>query len=207
MATSNPTVNTLADFYAVLKEKGLRVNHEFQIEFGGATAEALNLSKYIVYCKSASMPGRKIDAVPTPFYGFKFQVPVNTTYEQNWKVSVRCDTNLKVRELIENWFNAYADLARSTGGMKGLVPRESYARVHLLHPDFFNKGGASPKISKTYRLEGVFPTGIGPITLDHDSNEISVFDLDVMFQYWYDESGDDPLGGTVGTAIGGLIGG
>lgn len=198
MATTNPVVPTLSDFYSTIKEKGLRVNHEFMIEFGGADAESLNLDKYTVYCNSATLPGRKIVAAPTPFYGFKFQIPVNTEYDQTWEVQVRADTNLKIRELIENWFNAYADLSRSTGGMKGLVPKSSYARVHMLHPDFFNKGGATPKISKTYRLEGVFPTGIGPITLSHESNDISTFSLTVAYQYWFDDVIGDPLGGTTG---------
>jgi hypothetical protein len=192
-------IKSLKDFYQTVRNNGLRTNHEFQIELAGIPIGQDNFEKYIVYAQSAGMPGRTIEAQPTPFYGFDFQVPTNTKYEQTWTVTIRADKDLKTREMFEDWFDYVADLRKSTGGQKGLIPSGSYGIVHLLSPEFFNEGG-SADVSRTYRLEGLFPTELGALTLDHSDNGISTFDVTLMFQYWYptDSGGstsdsEDPL--------------
>ena len=190
------SILSLKDFYNTVKTNGLRTNHEFQIEFGGLPTGAADMDKYIVYAQSAGLPGRTIEAQPTPYYGFNFQVPTNTTYDQTWELTIRLDKDANVRKIFEDWFNVIANLANSTGGKKGMIPDGSYALVHLLSPEFFN--GNTAAISKTYRLEGVFPSTMGPLTLDHSDNSISTFTMTLMFQYWYPSDaagsqGNDPL--------------
>lgn len=176
-------IKSLKDFYNTVRNNGLRTNHEFQIELAGIPTDQDAFEEFIVYAQSSRLPGRKIEAQPTPFYGFNFQVPTNTTYDQEWTFTVRADTKLKSREMFENWFNYIADLKNSTGGQKGLIPDGAYGIVHLLDPEFFNGGNA--KVARTYRLEGVFPLTLGELTLDHNDNAISTFDVTLEFQYWY----------------------
>lgn len=193
---ANDNVKHLRDFYSKIKGEGLRVSHQFQLQFGGNGIPA-GFNDYIVYAYSAALPGRQIVTEDVPFYGFPFKVPVNTTYSQEWSMSIRCDTNLKIRALFEDWYNNIADLSKSTGGSKGVVPSDAYALVHMLDPAYFNNSG-SGKIVRTYRLEGIFPSNMGDITLDHTSSAISTFDMTFAFQYWYIESANvgktgDPL--------------
>lgn len=190
------SILSLRDFYNTVKDNGLRTNHEFQIEFGGLPVRAADMDKFVVYAQSAGLPGRTIEAQPTPYYGFNFQVPTNTTYEQTWELVVRLDKNVEIRTIFEEWFDYIASLKNSTGGKKGLIPSGSYALVHLLSPEFFNNNSAA--ISKSYRLEGVFPSSLGALTLDHSDNSISTFTMTLMFQYWYqsDRNGtnsNDPM--------------
>jgi len=176
-------IKSLKNFYDTVRNKGLRTNHEFQIEFAGVPVAQSDFEEFVVYAQSAGMPGRTIEAQPTPFYGFEFQVPTNTKYEQTWTITVRADKDLKSRVMFEEWFDYIADLRKSTGGKKGLIPQGSYGVVHMLSPEFFNNDQA--EVSRTYRLEGLFPTELGALTLDHSDNGISTFDVTLMFQYWF----------------------
>lgn len=180
-------IRTLKDFYTTAVEQGLRTNHQFQIEFGGIpTSDAKIMDDMVIYAMSAQLPGRTIEAQPTPFYGFNFQVPVNTTYEQTWTLEVRCDEQMRIRTVFENWFDSISALKNSTGGSKGKIPTNTYAVVHMLSSKFFNE--SNPSISRTYRLEGVFPSNIGAMTLNHGDNSIATFSMTLMFQYWYPTS-------------------
>ena len=202
---SNATIKTLRDFYSTITTNGLRTNHMFQLEFasgdadiGAAAIKRLNQGNFIVYAQSAAVPGRTIVNEAVSFYGFPFQVPVNTTYTQTWDCNVRCDTNLEMRDIFEGWMDTVSSLAKSTGGSKGLVPVNTYALVHLLSPDFFNQNGAA-NVVRSYKMVGIYPSNLGNIEQDHNSNAISTFSTTFTFQYWYPvkfgESGDgiDPL--------------
>ena len=180
-------IKSLRNYYSTVKESGLRVGHEFAIEIASLPANLANgFEYYSVYAQSASLPGREIETATAPFYGFDFQIPVNTKYTQTWPITIRLDKDMNVRSLFEIWFNTIADLSKSTGGSKGVIPSDTYAMVHMLSPDFFNAGnGGIGSISKSYRLEGVFPTSLGEVRLSHDDNTISTFDVTLAFQYWY----------------------
>ena len=177
------SIKSLRDYYSTVKSAGLRVEHEFAIEIGAPSfALAQGFNDYIVYALSANLPGREIETQPTPYFGFDFQVPVNTKYTQTWDLTIRLDKDMVVRNLFEVWFDRISNLAYSTGGSKGIIPSDSYAMVHMLSPDFFNTGTGS--VSRSYRLEGVFPSRLGDVRLDHGGNGIATFDVTLTFQYW-----------------------
>jgi hypothetical protein len=204
MPVTNASIKTLKDFYSAITTKGLRTNHMFQLEFAGGDPlskpyiDQLNTDNYIVYAQSAAVPGRQIVNEAVSFYGFPFQVPVNTTYVQTWDCNVRCDKDVQIRDIFEGWMNSISDLSKSTGGSKGIVPVGTYALLHLLSPDFFNASG-NANIVRTYKMMGIYPSNLGNIEQDHNSNAITTFSTTFTFQYWYpvrgDETGDgiDPL--------------
>ncbi len=189
----NYKVYGLKDFYTEIKDKGLRVQHQFAIQFGGSVPQNVQ-DLAPIYVESASLPGRRIVNQPSNYFGFPFQIPVNTQYTQEWSCQVKCDAEAKIRAAFENWMDNYADLRKNTGGSKGRVPTNTYALVHLLKPEFFNnnKGSSDPQIARTYRLEGIFPVNLDNITQSHTSNNLVVFGMTFAFQYWYID-GDDPL--------------
>lgn len=201
MATTNNDIKTLKNFYEVLTTKGLRTQHMFQLQFSGTEnpyITRLQNENFVVYANSANVPGRQIVNEAVPFYGFPFQVPVNTTYTQTWECNMRCDKNLEVRSIFEGWMDLISDLKKSTGGSKGMVPVNTYALVHLLSPDFFNEG-SDATVVRTYKCVGIYPSNLGDMTNDHSSNAISTFATTFTFQYWYpystgDGAGEDPLG-------------
>jgi hypothetical protein len=192
--TNNADIKTLKDFYQTISTKGVRTAHMFSLQFGangtGPGASSINRlqnSNFIVYAESANLPGRTIENQPLPFYGFSFQIPVNTAYTQTWTANVRCDTNVEIRDIFETWMNDIADLRKSTGGSKGRVPTGTYGLIHLLSPSFFNSDGSTGDIVRTYRLEGIFPQSLGDMEHTHASSNITSFQTTFTFQYWYVE--------------------
>lgn len=194
---ANETIKGLKDFYTTISSNGLRVQHQFAIEFGGSGIPADISNLVPIYATGATLPGRKTEVQPTPFYGFPFQIPVNLSYTQTWNCTVRSDINMAVRKAFEEWFNKYADLSKNTGGMKGVVPTGDYALIHLLSASYFNsgisQGATAGQVSRTYRLEGIFPSDIGDMPQSHSSNAIAEFPMTFTFQYWYPVDASDPL--------------
>lgn len=178
---ANDSIIPLRDFYNTITRQGLRTQHQFQISIGRD-----ELSDMIVYASSAALPGRKIEAQGAKFYGFEFQVPVNTTYTQEWKLSFRCDTGMKIRKIFEDWMNEISDLDLNTGGSKGIVP-DTDATFMLLDETLTNS-------IRTYKMVGMYPMDLSDITHSHDNSELSTFDVTMKFQYWYPEDQKDPLG-------------
>ena len=171
-------VITLNDFYNTVKDKGLKTNHQFQIQCD-------KFQSYVAYAQSASVPGRAIHVEEVPFYGFPLNVPTNTTYTKEWNLTIRCDREMVIRSLFENWMNEISDLRNNTGGSKAQIPSEK-ARVHLLDETMTD-------VDKTYVLEGMFPSTLGDISVSHSDNGIMTFDVTLTFQYWYDEPDGDPM--------------
>lgn len=181
----NNNVHQIKDFYnAIVKDKGLRTLHQFQVQIGNLAGVA-DFSQYEIFAASANLPGRKLTPENVPFYGFNFNVPTATDYDHEWTLTMRCDREMKVRGLFESWMDVICALKNNTGGGKAQIPNTN-VKMHMLNSDMTS-------IDKTYVMVGVYPTTIGPIAFSHDSTAIATFDLTIMLQYWYDDKETDPL--------------
>jgi len=204
---ANYIAHGLKSFYNKIRTDGVRVQHQFALQFGGDTTSTHNnyiqeIQTYApVYAEGANLPGRDIITQDANYFGFPFKIPVNTRYKQTWDCTVKSDVGMKVRAAFEKWMNIYADLAKNTGGSKGIVPKNDYVLIHLLDTNFFNNSGSNTlglvegfKSARTYRLEGVFPSAIGDMAQSHGSNNIATFSMTFTFQYWFADVGSEPAG-------------
>jgi hypothetical protein len=197
--SAQPTTSTnphpLGDYKNLLNVNGVRSEHQFMIEFslidpqGGnvntGLAEIANqLRDYVIYAKTASIPGRNTVSQKLPFYGMNFNVPMNLEYDTQWSLDFTLDTQLNNRRIMEAWADTVADLRSNTGGSKGRLPL-SKAYCHLLDSDLTT-------VIDTYTLEGVFPKKVGQIKLAHESNNVANFAVELEFSYWY-HGNSDPL--------------
>ena len=187
MSTSNATVPSLQQFYSTIKDKGLRTVNQFSIEF---PSNAGFTSDMAIFAQSANLPGRQILAEAAPYFGFPFKIITNLTYTQDWTLTVRCDTELKIRSAFEAWADTFASLRNNTGGKKGQAPGGSDCLVHLLKNDMVS-------VVKTYKLFGAFCQDLGAMDFDHAGTAIATFPVTIGFQYWNGaDAGEvaDPLG-------------
>ena len=71
----------------------------------------------LVYVRTASLPGRAVTNVPTPFMGLPFNIPGNATYPGSdaYKISFYLDANSSLRRFLENASRELFDDASSTG--------------------------------------------------------------------------------------------
>lgn len=171
----------IQNFYNDLENKGVRTSHQYRINMGNE-----RLNKHVLYFQTASLPGKTIVKQSVKFFGFDFNVPVNLTYDNTWTVKVLCDTKMEIHKEFERWMDTISSLAHNTGGLKGRVANTN-AEIELLDEKL------SDTPVKTYRMMGIYPTAIGKIQHDHNSNSIATFDVTLSYQYWYDKDEKDPL--------------
>ena len=88
---------------------------------------------------------------------------------------------------MEDWMNQIVSLYDSAAGnYKGVIPSDT-VDVMLLDPSL-------KRSTRTYRLEGVFPTTLGPLTLDHASSAVQTFTVTFALQYWWVTEGEGSAG-------------
>lgn len=172
----------LENFYDVLTRRGVRTQHQFQLELDGSKDRFGDLE---LYCQSANLPGRQQVDQPISYHGFNFNVPSNLTYDTTLNLTFFLDTNLEILDAFNDWADDIANLAEDTGGMKGRVPTDNI-RLMLLDNTLKDE-------VKTYVLVGAYPSNIGQVTLNQGSNSIQTIDITMKFQYWYDEENKDPF--------------
>lgn len=182
-------IKRLGGYVQALKTTGLRKSYQFQIYIEEVDSKLDAGNSFSFFAQSATVPGMTIEMIETQYQGVTLRSPNNLLFESPWNITVRCDSEMKVRDAIETWQKKHADLIKGGGGDKKIP--DVRARVDLLDDQL-------ETILKTYILEGVFPSTNSEIPLDHADNSISTFDLGLEYQYWYStdqENGtnDDPL--------------
>ena len=181
MAETNPI--TLNEFYTTLKD-GVMTRHQFQLVFNSKGVSGRDFS---VYAESTTLPGSKITAEAVFFYGIPFQVPSNLNYDQEWSVVIRCDKKANIRGKLEDWMNQIVSLYDSSAGnYKGVIPSDT-VDVMLLDPSLKNS-------TRTYVLEGLFPTTLGELSLDHKDSGVQTFTTTFAFQYWWVKNAEGTAG-------------
>ena len=176
----------LKEFFSKLKQDSVRFAYQFQISFTSEENDSIiqDLDDIQFFAQSASLPGKTIETSEVFYQGVTLRVPNNVTFESPWTINLRCDEDMKVFKTIEKWNSKYADLTKGGGGDKRIPPFN--ARIDLLDKTLQH-------IKETYVITGVWPENYGEITLDQSDNSITVFDVALAYQYYYNEASGDPL--------------
>ena len=190
-------IKSLADFYGEIATTGLRLQHQFQLQFfpsdaarqvivgqaGNDAADALANVSY--WTEGTTIPGVELAQAEIKYLGTAMVIPTTTTFGKTITVSLRCDAKSLIRNSLLAWRNFHSninlgmnqqlDIASSGGGNKK-IPASS-AKLNLYNDDL-------SAIVESYKLFGVFPTNVGPMTIDQTASEVAKFDLTLMFQYF-----------------------
>lgn len=170
------------DFLANFKGGGLRPNRyrvilTFPLEVAAMFGSASE--KIAFTCKATSIPESTIGEVPVPFMGREVKVAGDRTFE-NWGVTVMLDNDMMGRNVFETWHDLINGLRTNTS-IDNYVNPSNYmgnAEVRLL-----DRGDA---ILSIYRVEYMFPTTVGSVSLGYDTNN-SIAEQEVTFAIneWY----------------------
>ena len=189
-------IKSLQDFYGELSEVGLRLQHQFQIQFAPGPEIQFSNSDFVkvlenvsYYAESSSIPGRTQNTVQVPYLGFNFKLPTNVQFEESINVNLRCDTGKSgigsiMRNALIDWANYHSKIDRTIGIADGLsngggskrIPTSS-VYMHLLNQELNT-------IIETYKLVGVIPGNIGAMSLANGSSDVSTFELSLIYQYF-----------------------
>ena len=157
----------------------------------GLGIDSVSTDKFRFVCRTAELPASSVSAFDVPYFGRKVKIAGDRNFT-DWQVNIMNDEDFSVRSLFETWSNA---LNRHVSNVRDPVAaREGYkADLEVVQ---YGKDG---NVIRSYQIVGAFPTDIGAISLDWDTqNSIETFPVTFAYDYWVPlvETSDKKAGGT-----------
>ena len=126
-------------------------------------------------CKAASLPSANVPKIPVGYQNRKINVAGDREFD-DWTITVYNDDKNTIRDAIVEWNAKAHGLGRS---ITGATPAE-YKKQAIVRQLDRNTESASEKV-----LYGIFPTLVGEVTLDWDSNnEVETFEVTFALDWW-----------------------
>lgn len=170
-----PNIN---DFKAKLAGGGARANQfKVTMPFPGYAQVGGEIEDLAFLCTSTSIPAMTIGNVNVPFRGRVIKIAGDRTFA-SWSINVLNDTNFKLRNAFERWQN----------GINNMTDNEGLSNPVDYQVDVFvDQLDRNGNTLKSYTLRGAYPTSIGAIDLNYETND-AIEDFDVTFEYQYFET-------------------
>jgi hypothetical protein len=168
----------ISDFKAKLAGGGAR-NNQFKVTmpFPGYAQVGGEIEDLAFLCTSTSIPAMTIGNVNVPFRGRVIKIAGDRTFA-SWSINVLNDTNFKLRNAFERWQN----------GINNMTDNEGLSNPVDYQVDVFvDQLDRNGNTLKSYTLRGAYPTSIGTIELNYETND-AIEDFDVTFEYQYFET-------------------
>jgi len=135
----------------------------------------LNLAAHIMLCKSSSFPASELTDIGVKFRARHAPIPGERVFA-DWKCTFYMPPGHTSRLLYESWhegINGGRSNQRSLGGYSDIY--KSFTVVQ-----FSTLGTPTAAV----RVHDAFPTTIGEVGLDWETNGIESFDVSFKYQYW-----------------------
>ena len=166
-------------FTAKLKAGGALASlFEAELTTTKGPQQASAISDFKFLCKSATLPGDTIETATVTYMGRGINIPSNRAAVQ-WTTTVYNDEGMGIRNNIESWMeklNSHKSNVRDSG----MSQIQSYTGT--LKVKTFEKAGTV--IPKSYEFIDAWPSAIGEITVDWETNDIQTYDITWEFSYW-----------------------
>lgn len=171
-------MTTISAFKAQMQGGGARPN-QFRVEltfpgFVGSIASAAgNAAQFM--CRTATLPQSNVEDITAGYRGRPVHFAGERTF-QPWTISVYNDTNFLIRNAIEKWQNGILNYTTTNGITR---PGDYQVDMAVYQLD------RNDRIIKTYRFYDAYPTNIGQIQLDFETNnQIETFDVEFTYNYF-----------------------
>ena len=130
-------------------------------------------------CKSTTLPGDTIETSTVTYMGRGINIPANRA-AATWETTIYNDENMEIRNNIESWMEQLNSHKTNVRADK-LSKIQSYTGT--LKVRTFSKDG-SAKEMKEYTFIDAWPSAVGDITVDWETNDIQTYDITWEFSYW-----------------------
>lgn len=170
---------SLDTFKAKLRGGGARPNlFKVTIPFPVATGGDTELTSFMV--KGASLPSSVINPIEVPYRGRKLKVAGDRTFEP-WTITVINDNDMGIRNAFERWMNL---INRNVSNTSAYVDGNSLNYYSDVYVDQLDRNQVAIP-TKSYEIIGAFPTNIGAIDLNYETNDtVEEFTVELNYQYW-----------------------
>ena len=135
-------------------------------------------NQWIFMCNGATLPPSTITPATVTYMGRALQIPGNRDAAQ-LVTNIYNDENMEIRATIENWMeklNSHKTNKRALGMQRILDYTGTLTVEQLSKTDV----GAT----KMYSFINAWPSAIGEITVDWETNDIQTYDVTWEFSYW-----------------------
>lgn len=168
---------SISAFKSQMIQGGLRLN-QFRceitfpniVQLGQAAGQKLQF-----LAKSAQAPASTVSNVAVNYRGRPVYFAGEREFEP-WTIEVYTDTDMIVRNAFESWINLI-QRADSTNGIQ--QPALYQVDMSVVMTD------RNDRAVKKYTFKDAFPTNVGALQLDWDSNnQIGMFSVTFQYNYW-----------------------
>jgi len=171
----------LNEFYADIKEKGVMLQHQYQLQILGTGIDKVDkyLENITMWAQGTELPGRQQNFQDIAYLGYPFNVPTNFTMTNQLALTINCDGGLEIREALLFWKGIISDPdiegGSAGGGIK--VPTEAKAILDLFNDRMDTR-------THSYELIGLYPTDVGNVAFSNANPQIATLPVTFKFQYW-----------------------
>lgn len=169
---------TISAFKAQMQGGGARPN-QFRVEltfpaFVGSIASAAgNAAQFL--CRTAVLPASTMEDITAAYRGRPVHFAGERTFAP-WTVGIYNDTNFLIRNVMERWHNGVLSYTATNGIMR---PSDYQVDMTVYQLD------RNDRAIKTYRFFDAYPTSVGQIALDFETNnQIEIFDVEFTYNYF-----------------------
>lgn len=131
---------------------------------------------FSVKCKAAPIPPANVDKIPVGFQNKKLNVAGDRTFD-DWTITIYADDAHKTRQEILDWQDiCHAQGPEITGGTPAEYKKTATVKQY---------GRDGKTVTKEHTLYGIWPTLVGEIALDWDTNnEVETFEVTFCMDWW-----------------------
>ena len=168
-------------FTAKLKAGGALASL-FEAELLGTkgTVDEAAVADFKFLCKATTLPGDTIDVATVTYMGRGINIPSNRAAVQ-WTTTVYNDEGMEIRNNIENWMEK---LNSHKSNVRAAAMTQIQSYTGTLKVKTFGKASGTNRFLKTYEFMDAWPSAIGEITVDWETNDIQTYDVTWEFSYW-----------------------
>lgn len=159
-------VSSVYDFLSNFRGGGYRPNrYRVILNFPGSVPGAQNAATKISFtCVAASIPSSNMGSVDLPYMGRPVKVPGDKIFD-DWSVQILLDNDFLGRGIFERWHDQMLGFRSNVAQPQMVNPINAFASAIVQALD------RNETIVREYRVEGMFPTQVGEITLGYDQND------------------------------------
>ena len=172
---------SIDSFTSKLKAGGALASlFEAELTLSRGTEASSSVQDFKFLCKATTLPGDTIDVATVTYMGRGINVPSNRAAVQ-WTTTVYNDEGMEIRNNIESWMeqlNSHKTNVRASA----MTQIQSYTGT--LKVKTFGKASGTNRFLKTYEFMDAWPSAVGEITVDWETNDIQTYDVTWEFAYW-----------------------
>lgn len=175
-------------FKSALTNGGARPN-QFAVQLSYPTyvtgqATAVARSPFLV--SVAELPGQTVNPAVVQYRGREVKFVGDRIYAP-WTITVLNDSEMSIRNAIEEWMGGMEDYATKTGRLQ---PAQYQRDLDVFQLD------RNGNVLKSYKLVNAFPVDLSPVALDFGAND-QISQFTVTWQYQHFTTSTTTAGGTV----------